>query len=99
MSVHDNNTRLCIDSLLGRVIDRDEAHDIGEFQKKVYRNARFEDMNVNIIARGDSLVFRVHQGVTPFRYVEVTIPKDSDMPVEFRTTEDAVLYANREIIE
>jgi hypothetical protein len=99
MSVHDNSTRLCLDSLLGRVIDRDEAHEIGEFRKNLYQVARFEDVNINLFARGDALILRVHQGTEPHRFVEVTIPRDVSTCVELRTTEHTLIYDNQDVIE
>jgi hypothetical protein len=98
MSIHDNGTRLCLESLLGRIIDRDEAHEGTAFLSRVYRVTPFEDVCINIHALDSGLVIRVHQGVDPHRYVEMTIPRDlHDKPVEFITSENAITKCNQEV--
>jgi hypothetical protein len=79
-------------------IDRDEAYEGTAFLSRVYKVTPFEDVCINIHVFDTGLVIRVHQGVAPNRYVEMTIPTDIyNKSVEFITSENATMKCNQEV--
>jgi len=97
MCVSKDGNRLCVDDLLGRVINLEEACKGTAFLSRIHKVSRFEDTHINIHALHTGLVIRVHQGVEPHRFVEMTIPIDNSEMVEFVTSEGAIVKCNKEI--
>jgi hypothetical protein len=96
--VLNNGRQLRLESNLGRVIDESEAKENAEFLKRLNNSFRFDLPGISLWVESDGVTIRVHQDVEPCLFVEMTIPKDTTKPVEFRTTEEAIMYSNLEVI-